>query len=101
MAKYLQHPERFPSTYRGVQINVCRNPRCENYGVPPLSEIPRSRKGVARDHFHDGYHRSSNGDGVVTIKCLKCKENPYAKSNIAVVEEVDRLTASVSLQRSV
>ena len=72
----------------GIQVNYCKNPACQNYGVPALNR-PGSKK------ISDGYISSSGGVGMPVLGCRFCGENPPIKSNLAISEELTRLLADL------
>lgn len=43
---------RIPLEFNGVQINFCKNPECENFGIPALVE------GKFKRGLKDRYERS-------------------------------------------
>jgi len=100
---------RFPEPTRGVQINFCKFPTCPNFGVEAesipayiLSENPNiklSERQVA--NLDTKYSISGYGSGNGTLVCKACTKRklngevtPYTsvlKSNIAAMEELDRI----------
>lgn len=67
----------------GIQVNYCKNPTCDNYGVPASQVSGRQRK--------DRYALSGAGRQTPVLKCHACNEYPPLKSNLAIAEELDRL----------
>lgn len=82
-------PTRVPSAVDGIQINYCKNPACQNYGVPALEKVSGRRQ------MNDGYSASGGGTALPVLKCKHCGEFPPIKSNIAVSEELTRLLADL------
>lgn len=73
----------------GIQVNYCKNPACQNYGVPALNR-PSSKK------ISDNYVSSSGSVGMPVLGCRFCGENPPIKSNLAISEELTRLLADLT-----
>lgn len=78
---------RIPPAADGIQSNHCRNVACSNFGVEPMGELGR--------HNHDGYRIVSHPEvpGWRRLRCMKCGEYSYLKSNEGIREEIERLTA--------
>ena len=75
---------RIPPAHGGIQINFCKNPRCENYGTAAAQITGR---GAKRDH----YAVVSAGRQYPVLKCYACGEYPPLKSNQGIAEERERL----------
>ncbi|MDP2762110.1 MAG: hypothetical protein Q8O64_17220 [Sideroxyarcus sp.] len=88
-APQLIKPTRTPPEVDGIQVNYCKNPACQNFGVPALNR-PGSRK------ISDGYVSGSAGAGLPVLACRFCGENPPIKSNLAISEELNRLLADLT-----
>jgi transposase-like protein len=75
----------------GIQTNFCKNPVCENFGVPASTDRqPRGRS--ANKGNRDNYKLARGGANKVTqLVCLHCGETPPVKSNQAIAEEVKRI----------
>jgi len=71
---------RIPPETGGIQVNFCKNPVCENFGVPET----------------DRYRLTGGGSSVKVLHCLSCGEYPPLKSNLGVKEELDRIEADSS-----
>ncbi len=82
---------RLPVEVGGIQVNFCRNPRCSNFGKPPVVPTDGKRKVAGAD----SYRVIAAGKGKPTLHCLLCHESPPLKSNLAVVEEFDRMLRSL------
>lgn len=86
---------RIPEEINGIQVNFCKNPICPNFGVPASTEKqPRGHK--VEEGGRDAYTISgSSGHRGYTflIRCNLCRETPPLKSNSAIVEEINRISA--------
>src|SRR3546814_17167505 len=40
---------RVPPPVHDIQVNTCRNPDCENFGVPPLKVVSMGRMSLTKD----------------------------------------------------
>ena len=72
-----------------VQVNHCKMPACENYGVPASQE---SGTGGSKNQDPNYKVTSTNKGTIPSIKCKKCNENPPIKSNEGIVSEFNRIT---------
>ena len=81
---------RIPPACDGIQVNFCKNPACENYGVPAAQTTGR---GAQRDR----YAVVGAGRQFPVLKCHACGEYPPLKSNQGIAEERERLAAYLSL----
>lgn len=87
-------PWRFPPTVGGIQVNHCKNPKCSNFGVPPSNERKRGRSAQPTKPAIPGdYIVTSTGKGSPALKCLLCDEIFPMQSNLAIVEEMLRISA--------
>ena len=82
---------RLPGEVDGIQVNFCRNPQCANFGKPPVVPDDGKRKTPGTD----SYRVIAAGKGKPTLHCLLCQESPPLKSNLAVVEEFERILRSL------
>lgn len=86
-------PPRFPPAVAGIQVNHCKNPKCGNFGVPPK---PESRRGSAATRAADvgpgDYTVVAAGKGLPQLKCRLCGETFPMQSNLAIVEELMRIS---------
>lgn len=73
-----------PAEADGIQVNFCKNPACQNYGIPALD----NSGGKPKD---DGYIVTGGGSSLPVLKCKICGEFPPIKSNAAISEERARL----------
>lgn len=76
---------RIPPAHGGIQYNACKNPKCENFGVPAPEKASRGVKGL--------YAISGGGKDLPLLKCNVCGETPPLKSNVGIAEEIERLGA--------
>lgn len=76
---------RIPPAHGGIQYNACKNPRCRNFGVPAPEIAKRAVQG--------DYAISSGGKDMPLLRCNVCGETPPLKSNVGIVEEIERLGA--------
>ena len=79
-----------PGTKRTIQVNHCKMPSCENYGVPARTQHGKTGPSANRD-MHYKVHSTSKGQ-IPAIRCKECKDLPPIKSNASIVSEVERLT---------
>lgn len=73
-----------PAEADGIQVNFCKNPACQNYGIPALD----NSDGKPKD---GGYMATGGGSSLPVLKCKICGEFPPIKSNAAIAEERARL----------
>ena len=74
---------------RNIQINHCRMPDCENYGISARPEHSKPGPSAGRDPH---YTVESTKKGTVpSIRCKSCRGNPPIKSNAAIASEFERL----------
>lgn len=85
--------DRCPAPVEGIQVNTCRNVRCPNFGVWPLEAAVRGRSAKIKDE----YVFVGVGSGNSGLKCKLCGEHAVIKSNLVIVEELERFS-SPSLQ---
>ncbi len=64
------------------------NPGCPNFDVPAA---PTTRKGAGSGQ--DGYAVRAAGKGLPVLHCHACGEYPPVKSNVAIREELERLSS--------
>lgn len=81
-------PTRVPAMVEGIQVNYCKNPGCQNYGIP-------AQEKCGRQQMNDGYVASGGGTSIPVLKCKFCGEFPPIKSNQAISEELIRLLADL------
>ncbi len=83
---------RVPLEVDGIQVNFCKNPSCANYGVTASTQKqPRGPGAASRNR--DQYRLSKGSKSMVTqLVCLSCSEIFPVKSNLAIVEELNRIS---------
>ncbi len=72
-----------------IQVNHCRMPGCENFGLPARHEPQSPGPSPNRDPAYK-LHSTAKGQ-IPSLKCKACGENPPVKSNGGVAAEVQRL----------
>ena len=86
---------KLPGAERTIQVNHCKMPACENFGVPartePITYGPSGQRDTAYTLRHSG--------GLPGIRCKACEDRPPIKSNAAIASEVDRLTRDSGIWR--
>ena len=70
-------PLSLPHATRDIQVNHCRMPDCDNYGVPPRIEKGKPGPSVERDPHYNIV--STNKGRVPSLKCKCCGEKPPIK----------------------
>lgn len=74
---------------RTVQVNHCRMPNCDNFGLPARHQ--HGKRGPSQDRdMHYKVHSTAKGT-VPSVRCKSCKDNPPIKSNEAIAAEVRRM----------
>lgn len=89
-------PGRYPATAAGIQVNHCKNPKCANFGVPPkLDALPpgRGRRRKNAPSAGVGDYLDITVRGQQYLKCQVCRENIPVQSNLAIAEELLRISA--------
>jgi transposase-like protein len=81
---------RIPPEHSGIQVNFCKNPECENYGI---AADQCTGRGAQRDR----YAVVSAGRHYPVLECRACGEYPPLKSNQGIAEEHERLSAYLSV----
>ncbi len=92
----LAQGSRLPVAVNGINVNFCKNPRCNNFGV--FADTKSQPRGPgAKERGSDSYRIHSNinarGETVPVLECELCKQKPPIKSNHGVVEEMNRMLA--------
>ncbi|MHB9117308.1 MAG: transposase [Burkholderiales bacterium] len=78
---------RVPPAVNGVDVNHCKNPACKAFGLPVAQSVKRGR---GADNAHTVV---ATGKGLPAIRCNACGAIYPMKSNVAVVEETERMGA--------
>jgi len=82
-----------PLDEEGIQVNFCKNPSCQNFGVKPNIYYGKKNKGRSPSHLIDPLYKRVGTNGT-SLHCKACNTSTTLKSNIAVSEEVQRLSPS-------
>ena len=79
------HP-RIPPEHSGVQVNHCKSPGCMNYGIAAEQKsVPGSNR-----------YTLEGKRGISSCLCTSCGVEFPLKSNIGIVEEIERLVSYLS-----
>jgi hypothetical protein len=84
---------RVPLEAGGIQVNFCKNPACPNFAEPPgTAKQPRGRDtgNITKDTYI-----ISGAANEMFIQCKRCNECPPLKSNIGILEELQRFLAPI------
>jgi transposase-like protein len=81
---------RFPAPAEGVQVNFCKNVRCAAFGVPETLHRTKRPAGATPE---PGDYTRHGMTGATLMKCGVCGGYMPVRSNQAVVEELQRLSA--------
>ncbi len=94
-----ENESRIPEAVEGIQVNFCKNPRCENYGIP-ASVVKQPRGPGIKILRHDTYKitskKNTKGISIPILACEFCDERPTIKSNQAIHEELCRFSSYLS-----
>ncbi len=77
---------RTPPSHSGIQVNHCKSPICTNYGVALEQKSVRGKNRYTLDR-----HK-----GIASCICTVCGVGFPLKSNLGIVEEVERLASYLS-----
>jgi transposase-like protein len=81
--------ERVPVEVGAIQVNFCKNPQCQNFGVPASTKRqPRGKASAQRGR--DTYTVVGSGRSRSMLRCSFCGQYPTIKSNKAIHEELNR-----------
>lgn len=86
---------RVPPAIDGIQVNACRSVLCDNFGVSPLPFVTHGSVKKGAERIQDSYRISGGGrlgPGRKRLYCTKCGSHSYLKSNLAVGEELARIS---------
>lgn len=89
-------PEQLvPPPVAGIQVNFCKNPACGNYCKPAsgVKQNPGRPARTAEPNDESPPYKPHTTSDTYTLHCQDCKEYPVVKSNQAIKEELDRLSA--------
>lgn len=84
---------RIPPEADGIQVNFCKNPICENFGVPASQTASRGER--AKSH-PNAYTVVASGARMPMLRCNSCGEHLPMKSNAGVAEELARMRKASS-----
>lgn len=76
-----------------LQVNFCKNPQCENFGITAKEEPTKPGPSPDRD-FHYKVTNTAKGR-IPAILCKACKEKIPIKSNAGISAEFERITRSI------
>lgn len=80
---------RIPAVVDGLQANCCKNPLCENFGIPAKVTAVRGKKTADRDC----YALTGGKSSIISLTCKACNTSSAVKSNQGIREEYLRLKA--------
>ncbi len=89
-------PWRYPPTAAGIQVNFCKSPKCGNFGVPPSNAVKKGRPSAGSEPKAPApgdYIVVAVAKDVPALKCGLCNEVFPMHSNLAVAEELMRISA--------
>lgn len=105
--------QRFPFSYKGINVNCCKFTTCENFGIPAGEVVIAENNEF---HINQNHHNpfpkrdplyaiSGTDKFTAALKCKACERRNQdkqtksgnssymLKSNLAVVEELERISA--------
>jgi len=87
---------RIPPAAGKIQVNFCKNPKCDNFGVPAKDTERILGRYSGRE---DTYRLKTSGQRAVpTLTCKLCGEYPTIKSNEGISEELSRFMAPLQTE---
>ena len=84
-----QLDERIPLEVGAIQVNFCKNPQCQNFGIPASTKRQPRGRGAA-ERVRDTYTVAGSGRSRPMLRCSFCGQYPTIKSNKAIHEELSR-----------
>lgn len=78
------HP-RIPPEVDGIQVNHCKNPLCQNFGVPALESRWRVPSGIG------SYQLAGSGKDSPVLICHICRRATVLYGNLSISQEAARL----------
>lgn len=85
---------RVPRAIDGIQVNICHNPKCMNFGVEPLDMVSKGRNPKIQDGYKLVGRKKPLAKRVSNnLLCKVCDESFIIKSNLAISEELSRFQA--------
>jgi len=82
-----QLDQRVPVEVGTIQVNFCKNPQCQNFGVPASTKRQPRGRGAA-ERGRDTYSVVGSGRGTPVLQCSFCGQLPTIKSSKALPEEL-------------
>ena len=79
-----------PDACKHIEVNFCKTPGCENFGVPPRKGPIINGPGTKGQ---DRYKVAGHGKGTSALICAACGKGTRLKNNLAVHEEFERQSA--------
>ena len=76
-----------------LQVNFCKNPQCDNFGIPAKEEPGKPGPSPDRD-LHYTVTNTAKGR-IPAILCKSCKEKIPIKSNTGISAEFEKITRSI------
>ncbi len=75
----MEDKSRIPEAVEGIQVNFCKNPRCENFGIP--ASVVKQPKGpgpkdLERDTYRITGKKNVRGISIPILACEFCDERP-------------------------
>lgn len=94
LSKSSKRPRRklaavLPPAEPGLEANFCRNPNCQNFGLPP--DRDPSRKHNLPTEAMIGRYILVSSKGETALKCCACGRIGSMLSNVALADEISRL----------
>lgn len=86
---------RIPEEFEGIQVNCCKNPKCDNFGVPTTFNI-KDNKYSDKDQVKSrdpNYVITGLAKDIPGIRCKACNSITPIKSNSGIFEEKERFSA--------
>ena len=84
-----QLDERVPKEVGTIQVNFCKNPQCQNFGIS-ASTVRQPKGRGAAERGRDTYTVVGSGRGTPMLRCSFCGQYPTIKSNKGIHEELSR-----------
>jgi hypothetical protein len=75
--------ERVPIAVGTIQVNFCKNPQCQNFGIAASTKRQPRGPGAAQ-RGRDTYTVVGSGRGTPMLRCSFCGQYPTIKSNKAI-----------------
>lgn len=75
---------RIPPEAQGIQVNHCKSPGCQNYGIPATESRRAAADGMG------SYLLTAAGRKLPVITCRLCRHSSVLSSNVAIYQEMMR-----------